>query len=521
MRASAALFRLLVISLGAIPMTATALQHSELDRICIADAVPVPLIEKRVPIPIGCALVDCCPGCPAKGPIELRVHIDASIVTSAELTFEGISASNLGRLSVSGAGRLDNDRFLLREGTTRITGILAGDRNAVAILRPVIRRDAAKRLRTTGAEPTVASVTDQITVQQFRGPFVVNRFDWEFWIERCKIHTKPPTVQWDKLRITGLASGDDAVVMMDGRMSTGCQDGGLGTTSEQVFTSTGETTHPNILSPATGCNSELAIFSKNKAMKWEINVPWSDSAGEIRTVALDPVIEPEVHIWVMNDAALATAQLHFDKARELYRDNRVGVLFKPNIRKLPDATAMQIVRNSVHPVSWDCLDLGPIKNTLDPITNQPAFYTPKTLNIYYVDTAVGGKNCAIKTTPGGCTYDTSAHQPGDANITFLGTVASLTTLAHEIGHAYGLRPAACKGHLDSIPDNIMCSGGYCSNRSKLTLGQVFRMNTYADEGWGGTMLIHNNLSSRTGRLCKPNDLHTATCPALELRWPSP
>jgi hypothetical protein len=513
-----ALCVLLVLGLSTSSSAARALTYSILDRLCIPDAVAVPRIEKRAPIPIGCELVDCCPGCPATGPLELRVSIDATIVTGAELRFEGLADADLKRLKVSGTAKREGERILLRAGTARITGIPypSSASGTTAFLQPLIARDAVKRMPSQPAGPGAGGITDHITLQQFRGPFLVNSFNWGFAILPCRKPPKPPTASWDKLKIDGIAAGDEVIVMMDARTGSGCQDGSAGIASEQLFASTGETVHPNLLSPAAGCNSEIAIFSKNHAMKWETAVPWTDNPGDVHTVTLDPLIKAEVNIWVMDDTTAALALTHFNKARDLFRENRVGVLFEPKIRKLPDATAAQTVRNGVDPYSWDCLALDPIKAT-------SSFYTANALNIYYVDMPVGGKNCAIKPTPGACVYDTTAYPPGDANITFLGTAASLTTLAHELGHAYGLRPAKCKGHTEGIPgfasDNLMCTGPSCVNRSKLTLGQVFRMNTYADEGWGGTMLIPNNVPSRVPRLCKPDAPHSAVCPALNLQWP--
>jgi hypothetical protein len=110
----------------------------------------------------------------------------------------------------------------------------------------------------------------------------------------------------------------------------------------------------------------------------------------------------------------------------------------------------------------------------------------------------------------------------DANITFIGPDANETTLAHELGHAYGLRPISCGAHAfgPDFPDNIMISDEMSSNvtRAKLTLGQVFRMNTHKD-AWGGTMLIKNNIPKRVPRSCFPEEPPNASCPTLEHPWP--
>jgi hypothetical protein len=56
-------------------------------------------------------------------------------------------------------------------------------------------------------------------------------------------------------------------------------------------------------------------------------------------------------------------------------------------------------------------------------------------------------------------------------------------------------------------------------RTTLSLGQVFRMNTHGD-GWGGTMLIRNNIPVRVPQPCFPH-LSGPACPQLKVPWPLP
>jgi hypothetical protein len=513
--------RLLPLVMLCCPSLAGALNYGMLDRVCIGDViVPPPILNKRVPIPIGCELVDCCPGCPGGGTLEWRINIDARMLTGAELRFEGLSPAELKQLRVDGGAKRDGDRILLGAGQSRIRGLprRMGEPTPVGLLQPVASKESM------GSMPAVLAkrkgrdaglITDQIMVQQYFGSFVVNRFDWRFLIQSCIRPVKPTTLPWDTLNIQGIAAGDEVAVMMDARTQTQCRDG-VGE-PEWVFRSTGQTTFENLLSPTAACNSEIAIFSKKHAMKWETAVPWTDNTGDVRTAVLDPLIKADVHIWVADDATRAIAQQHIEIARGLFIDNMVGVEFVPTIRKLSDvpgapANAFQIVKNGIEPVSLDCLALGPIQSSV--------FYTAKTLNVYYVDIGFTGKNCAIKQSPSICTSSATAYPPGDANITFLGSTATSTTLAHELGHAYGLRPRGCKGHTEGVPgfgpDNIMWAGGG-DERTTFTLGQVFRMNTHSDD-WGGSMLIPNNLPARIPRRCAPNVV-SELCPALEVPWP--
>jgi hypothetical protein len=380
----------------------------------------------------------------------------------------------------------------------------------VGLLRPI-----AERTKTPPPRPG-RGITDRIRVTQHLGGFIVNDFDWRFYIRPCQRVPKPPLRLEDKLQIVGLDPGDEVVVMLDARKKTGCHDGSAGASSEWVFASSGTSSFENLFIPGT-CNSELAIFSKKHRAHLERPVTtWTNAPGDVHTVTLQPLLEVEVHVWVSDDATLAKAQTHVDRARDLFIDNRVGIRLVGRVRKLSDVTTEAnpeaIVGAGVSADGITCLELGPIQSK--------PYYTPKTLNVYYVGKAFRGRNCAIKPLPTICTSSATAFPPGDANMTFIGTVASSTTLAHEIGHAYGLRPAKCGGHTESLPEfgpeNIMAAAGG-DERVSFTLGQVFRMHAHMD-AWGGSMLIHNNTPSAPARLCAP-DVTAPACPALEVDWP--
>ena len=112
--------------------------------------------------------------------------------------------------------------------------------------------------------------------------------------------------------------------------------------------------------------------------------------------------------------------------------------------------------------------------------------------------------------------------PGNGNINRIGTTANIASLTHEIGHAFGLRPADSGGHTNALPgfgsNNIMQGGGL-PTRDHFSLGQAFRMNTHSD-AFGGTMLIQNGLRPGPGRTCLPLTTNSM-CPALNLDWTRP
>jgi len=170
-------------------------------------------------------------------------------------------------------------------------------------------------------------------------------------------------------------------------------------------------------------------------------------------------------------------------------------------------------------VAFNTVSVATIGNGCDAIgaIRISPWYTLNRLNIYYV------KGPLLQDTPGlNCDHFGDGNIRGDANITFISARANLAALAHEIGHAFGLRTGIEGGHtnqLKGFDDNNVMWGGGKSTRSHFSLGQAFRMNTQADE-WGGTMLIANGLRSGPGRACPPLAA-SDSCPALALDWKRP
>lgn len=328
--------------------------------------------------------------------------------------------------------------------------------------------------------------------------------------------TVVPQVTQDRLKVEGIIGGDNVVVMGDARGSSGAG----GCVNDKVFRSTGDTALPNLKSSA-GCNSEIAIFAANNAMLLETPVnTWTNRAGDIHTATLRPIVNVPVSVWIADATAGAEtrARRDMERANVLYRRNKVGVKFVAIFKNVSgDANAVTTIGDGVlapTPTNISCTDA---------ITalQASAFYTANRLNVYYVNLVFTGRNCAIKQTPQDC-GNLAAYPEADGNITYIGTSANRASLAHEFGHAFGLRPGPCGGHTDTVagfgPKNIMWGGGD-GNRNRFTLGQVFRMNTHTDQ-WGGTMLIKNGLRPGPGRACPPLTSN-ATCPALKKDWSRP
>jgi hypothetical protein len=321
------------------------------------------------------------------------------------------------------------------------------------------------------------------------------------------------TAMADKLKVLGIAGRDKVVVMADARNGRGPGN----CANDRIYRSSGSTTLPNFLTSA-GCGSEISIFAANNAMLLDTPVnTWTDRSTDVHTVTMQPIITVPVSVWIADAAPGALTKAKKDMARAilLYKRNKVGVQFLPTFTRVANSVVATINNGIRLSASGDprCDDLAGVQAS--------GSYTPNTLNVYYVAFAFTGRNCAIKQTPPDCA-SASTFSAGDANITYLGSNANRATLAHEFGHAFGLRPSPCGGHTNGLPGfgprNIMWGGGD-AQRDRFTLGQVLRMNTQVDQ-WGGTMLIQNGLRAGPGRAC-PLQTGDAACPALRKDWERP
>jgi len=282
----------------------------------------------------------------------------------------------------------------------------------------------------------------------------------------------------DKLKIAGIPGGDEVVVMINARTAAGCE--------VRVSRSTGESEFGNLLA---GCKPWIAVLAADKAMLLKAPADkWTNDADDEDSVTLKPTVDVPVRVWIANPAAANKAVDDMARANLVYERNKVGIQFVPKYEDVP-ADSVEVINDAIvitEDGEFKCRKLRELQ--------QSAFYVTKTLNVYYVKEAITGRNCAIT-------------QPnGDGNITFIGSAANRATLAHEFGHAFGLRPMDAGGHTDGLPGfgstNLMFGNGTAA-RKRLTAGQVFRMNTHADQ-WGGTMLIENGLRPGPGRKCPPD-----------------
>lgn len=302
----------------------------------------------------------------------------------------------------------------------------------------------------------------------------------------------------DRLRIEGITGGDNVAVMVNARTKPGAG----GCELLEVSRSTGEASLGNLLA---GCSPWVAVLSANNAMAFDVPA-WTDGGDDEHLVKLLRLIDVPVRVWIANPAAADDAVDDMAYANLVYERNKVGIQFVPVFKDVPPESAAMIddgIEFTPDGSEFRCRNLRAIQES--------RFYVGHTLNVYYVKKrAITGRNCAI------------TRPEGDGNITFIASAANRATLAHELGHAFGLRPADAGGHTSPAEGfsarNVMTGNG-TQTRDHFTAGQVFRMNTHVDR-FGGSMLIENGLRTSPKLECAPLAV-SQRCPALGADWPRP
>src|SRR5262245_26621358 len=79
----------LVVSFVVEPTVGRAQPPPTSGLFCLQD---LPRTLLLAPIPVGCESIDCCPGCPARAPIDWRIRLGGDAVETMVLEFDGLPA---------------------------------------------------------------------------------------------------------------------------------------------------------------------------------------------------------------------------------------------------------------------------------------------------------------------------------------------------------------------------------------------------------------------------------------------
>lgn len=440
-------------------------------KLCPGEVFELPTEIFQEWVPVGCEVVDCCPGCPGiVDKINWRIHVEGAPLESLSLKFNRLPKDIAAGLKLGGTAQGSAEGMLIGRGEGTIEGLpaeIAGRAPVAQIevgLDKAWMQDQAKNAAAGDAgdagDTGDAKDAGHIVIEQFYGKYRVNEYKIAYRFPFC------PGGLSDRIVLQNNASGDSASVLVDARRSTGC-------VIEESRRGGGIIGMGSVLSNA-GCRSEVAVFSDDDAMKLVEGVgSWTNFLGDTLNVNLTPnrLMAP-VDVWIARDFALLTALGDINNANLLYNTNNAGIGFSPNFRIVTGNPA------ALAAIGTGCANAPGLLGS--------AFFTPGRLNVYYVNGAFTGVNCGAS-----------------RNIQYIGTTANNQSLAHEFGHSMSL------DHTNGNPafpvTNVMVGGG--AGRTHFSDGQSFRMNAQCS-----STLNVNGVRAGPLRRCNSTIGGNVTCP---------
>jgi hypothetical protein len=463
-----------VVVAGILPLSARPIDI--INHICIDELIQSPRVANW--IPVGCEVVDCCPGCP-RAPIDWRIRVAGDPIESVTLKFEDLPADMFGKLKLQGSATwIDGSTLHIRKGEIVLSGFNLDPTKAVPVAIPQLNIDKAfaDRIKADADQNSADSSADRdandsrkvsLIVEQMVGQVVVNESRLIYFVSSCS----SPALREidDRISLIGNASSDNAVIMFDARRAGGC-------VKDEIQRTTGAVSVGSVLSNS-GCNSNAAVFSDDNAMAFFTPVSvWSDPLGDLLTLDLMPMWQVPTTVWVMRGPFAATRArvlADFARANELYNKMNCGISFSAPV--INDATADSDTPGLLNAT---CPDGNLLRTRIG--------FTNGRLNIYYLNLSVGrGWWC-------------------EDNTILIGSGADNESLTHEFGHAFSL------WHSNGIAgiggNNVMSGGG--GGRNYFTIGQCFRCNVEYN-----STLNSNAIRTGTKKDC-PDENASPSCPKL-------
>jgi hypothetical protein len=429
-------------------------------------------------IPVGCEVIDCCPGCPG-GPveeIEWRIRLESPAGLSAGLRFSGLPGEPSKTLTVEGAGKWNADQTVTVErGQTTIRGfkLPVGQRPPVVSLSWRLDekpgrsgKGGAADMVPDGAEPPKVN----LEIAQLLGRYVVGRVRRGLILVRCP--NLGPGGATDAVRVVNNASADQTVILLDGKRGGSCVNDEVQRTAVQVGVG-------NFLSKGT-CREEAIVFSDDDAMQLRENLStWTNPAGDLLRVDQTPdIVNVPLHLWHMDGSVWVTGmRMANDMARanQLYNTMNCGISFTRTYHDAVLAAVTAGLRDA------DCGSAALLRSNIG--------FVAGAINVYYLRDPSGMRGWWCGN-----------------NTIIIGSTADNETLSHELGHAFTL------DHTNEVAGmsatNLMVGGG--TGRNNITEGQCFRCNANGDS----TLNTNGNRVGPT-RTCADGTADAA-CPALSL-----
>ncbi len=291
----------------------------------------------------------------------------------------------------------------------------------------------------------------------------------------------PPEAGDDTIELLSNDGNDEAVIILDGSLGSGCLD-------DEVYRTQASLSSQNLVTKS-GCDSGIIVLSDDDRLTLvsPVQPAWTNAANEVRQITLSEMLVIPVTIWLVDPSPTVranfqqNAQTHRARLLQLYNTNNTGITFQFTENKIDDTLQVNTVRDTVQQI------VNTSRCNTGAVEGDPALFDADAINVYYATfSGVNGIAC----------------KPN-----FIGmTAATPETLAHEIGHALDLRHY---GNNASDNDNVMWWTGI-QNRDNLTIGQAFRANLNPASGI-------NALNVRSGamRQCG-HDTINSDCPDIRL-----
>lgn len=305
-----------------------------------------------------------------------------------------------------------------------------------------------------------------------------------------------PTDGNDRIEI--LNGPTPSVIALNGKGRTTCYFG-------KVLEGSGTIDVLDRVESLISCASAVAAFASDRGAQLEAAPAWSHDPTKPVRLTMQPKVEVSIHFYVPQGSGLDPT-VEMDIATGLYGANRAGIRF----------SLAGVTSYSGTPAASKCEDVAAL-------VAAPGMYDPKVVNVYYVTQVNGadsflGYNC----------YDKSIVVGGltaiGENIIFLAAHRVPTTLAHELGHALGLRgPVEHTSTAGGFTDKNLMMGAVPWAQQALqdhfSLGQIYRM-SFDQSSWINHAAPTTLASTRQGTTltCQPSPAGVVgqPCPPLVL-----
>jgi hypothetical protein len=449
----------------------------------------------EITVTVGCELRGCCPGCTQTDHIDLRIQIDDHITQKVSLRLEQMAPSDIAALKISGNAHREGNVVIATPGESLISGFSDDPTRPVPRMVATVSLDPRRAVAALDAGGAAVSRDKRdegkIEIVQLKRGRIVNSSSYRYQARDATLRValgqshvassghQMAVAERDRITLSGNTGNDDAVIVADYRESEDCECDAVFRAKEAVDIGNART--------YWRCNSEVAVFTKEKAMSYETRVKsWHKQGGDVHDIMLQPIIRVPLNVFITRAGAAEDVAHDVANANYLYNRNRVGVQFEAHITDFSqDSNAVTLIENAACNVKQ---------------LEQPTFYVPGQLNVYYERNAFFPHTCNK-----------------DHNVIRISLSANLASLSHEIGHAFGLLPFPAGGHADCVDglgnDNIMWSNGGLPTRSTFTIGQAFRMNVAST-----SQLNLNGNRHGVTRNCLPLTIDRF-CPILTLDVP--